>query len=187
MKVWDRIVSSGINQWNKYINNGEYLCLAIEGQVKPSLWDNTKDDTRFATIQASKCYIGLIVLTKERCTGGSAGVWSPLAYFIQLNKTVSFSQSPPRGGTPMATVEYKHTVEIYVATTIKLGRLLVFGSTFMEPILAALQPVVTLQVYVGMNEAARRPHNLLYADKVVSVIMTDGCNFGSLKKWLAQN
>ena len=83
--------------------------------------------------------------------------------------------------------EYKRTVESYVATTIKLGELLAFGSTLMEPILAALQPVVTLQVYVGMNEAARRPHDLLYADKVVSVIMIDGCSFGSLKKWLAQN
>ena len=42
----------------------------------------------------------------------------------------------------MTTGEYKHTVESYVATTIMLGGLLAFGSTFMEPILAASQPVV---------------------------------------------
>ena len=74
MKVWDRSVSAGINQWNKYVNNGESLCLAIKGQVEPSLWDKTKDDTRFAAIQALQCPIGLINLMKERCTGGSAGV-----------------------------------------------------------------------------------------------------------------
>ena len=87
----------------------------------------------------------------------------------------------------MPNGEYKRTVESYTAITMKLGGLLAFGSTLMEPMLAASQPVVTLQVCVGMNEAARRPHELLYADKVVSVIMTDGCSFGSLKKWLAQN
>ena len=70
---------------------------------------------------------------------------------------------------------------------MKLGGLLAFGSTLVEPILAASQPVVILQGYVGMNEIARRPYDLLYAGKVVSVIMTDGCSFGSLKSWLAQN
>ena len=57
----------------------------------------------------------------------------------------------------------------------------------MEPILAASQPVVTFQAYMAMNEAQRRPYDLLYADKVVAIIMTDGCSFGSLKNWLAQN
>ena len=57
----------------------------------------------------------------------------------------------------------------------------------MEPILAAAQPVVTLQVYVGMNEAARRPYDLLYTDLDVTIIMTDGCSYSNLKKWLAQN
>ena len=164
MKVWDRSVSSAINQWNKYVNEGESLCLAINWQVKPSLWDKTKDDTRFAAIQALKCPIGLINLMKERCTGGSAGMWEPLAYIRQLKKTISFSQSPPRGGTPMPNGEYKRTVESYTATTMKLGGLLSFGSTLMEPILAASQPVVTLQAYMAMNEAQRRPYNLLYAD-----------------------
>ena len=85
----------------------------------------------------------------------------------------------------MPNGEYKRTVESYTATTMKLCGLLAFGSTLMKPILAASQPVVTLQDYVGMNEAARRPYDLLHADKVVSIIMTDGCSFGSLKKWLA--
>ena len=57
----------------------------------------------------------------------------------------------------------------------------------MEPILAAAQPVVTLQAYVAMNEATRRPCDLLYADLVVTIIMTNGCNYGSLKKWMAQD
>ena len=159
MQVWNRSVSAGINQWNKYVNDGESLILAIKGQVETSLWDKTKGDARFAAIQTLKCPIGLINLLKERCTGGSAGVWEPLAYIRQLKKTISFSQSPPRGGTPMPNGEYKRTVESYTATIMKLGGILAFGSTFMEPILAAAQPVVTLQVYVGMNEAARRPYN----------------------------
>ena len=161
--------------------------LAIKGQVETSLWDKTNGDSRFAAIQTLKCPIGLFNLLKERCTGGSAGVWEPLAYIRQLKKTISFSQSPPRGGTPIPNEEYKRTVESYTATTMKLGGLLSFGSTLMEPILAASQPVVTLQEYVAMNEAQRRPYDLLYADKVVAVIMTDGYSFGSLKNWLAQN
>ena len=187
MKVWDKSVSAGISQWNKYVNNRESLMLSIQGQVEPSLWDKTKADTRFAAIQASKCPIDLINLLKEKCTGGSAGVWPPLAYLRQLNKTISFSQSPPQGGTPMPNGEYKCTVKSYTTTTMKLGGLLAFRSTLMESILATSQPVVTLQGYVGMNEAARRPYDLLYANKIVLVIMTDGCSFGSLKKWLAQN
>ena len=78
-------------------------------------------------------------------------------------------------------------MESYVGTTYKLGGVLAFGLTLMEPILAAAQPVVTLQAYVGMNEAARRLYDLLYTNLIVTIIMTKGCNYGSLKKWLAQN
>ena len=53
----------------------------------------------------------------------------------------------------MTIGDYKRTVESYIATTCKLGGLLAFGLTLMEPILAAAQPVVTLQAYVGMDEA----------------------------------
>ena len=70
---------------------------------------------------------------------------------------------------------------------MKLGGLLAFGSALMKPILAAANPAVTLPAYVAMNEAQRKPYDLLYADKVVAIIMTDGCSFGSLKNWLAQN
>ena len=38
-----------------------------------------------------------------------------------------------------------------------------------------------------MDEAARRPHDLLYTDLIVTIIITKGCNYGSLKKWLVQN
>ena len=65
--------------------------------------------------------------------------------------------------------------------------MLAFGSTRMEPILATAQPMVTLQAYIRMNEAVRRPYALLYTDMIVTIIMTKGCSYGSLKKWLAQN
>ena len=84
MQVWNRSVSAAINQWNSYENNGEALMLAIKGQIETSLRDKTKGDSRFAAIQTSKCPIGLLNLLKERCTGGSAGVWEPLVYFRQL-------------------------------------------------------------------------------------------------------
>ena len=57
----------------------------------------------------------------------------------------------------------------------------------MESILAAAQPAITLQAYVGMNEAAQRPYDILYKALIVTIIMTKGCNFDSLRKWLAQN
>ena len=34
MKVWDRSVTSGINQWNNHKNNGEYIFFAIQGQAE---------------------------------------------------------------------------------------------------------------------------------------------------------
>ena len=71
----------------------------------------------------------------------------------------------------MPISDYKRTVESRVGTTYKLGGTLAFGSTLMEPILAAAQPVVTLQAYVGMNKAARRPNDLLYTDLIVTIIM----------------
>ena len=111
----------------------------------------------------------------------------PLAFVKQLDKTVSYSQSLPRGGTAMTIGDYKRTVESYVGTTYKLGGLLAFGSTLKETIMAAAQPVVTLQAYIGMDEAARRPHDLLLTYPIVTIITTKGCNYGSSKKWLAQN
>ena len=132
-----------------------------------------------------KCPIELINLMKERCTGAAAGVWLALAFIKQLDKTVSYLQSPPCGGTAMTIGDYKRKVESYVTTTCKLGGLLDFGSTLMEPILAAAQPVVTLQTYVGMDEVARLPYDLLYTDLIVTIIMIKGCNYGSLRKWLA--
>ena len=87
----------------------------------------------------------------------------------------------------MTIGDYKHTVKFYVATTCKLVGLLAFRSTLMEPILAAAQPAVTLQAYVGMDEVAQYPHDLLYTNLIVTIIMMKGCNYGSLKKWLAQN
>ena len=87
----------------------------------------------------------------------------------------------------MSIGDYKRIVESHVATTCKLGGTLAFGSTLMEPILATAQPGVTLQAYVGMNEAVWRPYDLLYIDLIVTIIMTKGCSYGNLKKWLAQN
>ena len=121
-------------------------------------------------------------LMKERCTGAAAGVWGPLAMIKKLDRTVSYSQSPPRGGDNVMPIgDYKRTVESRVATTSKLAGMLAFRSTLMEPILAAAQPAVTLYTYVAMNEAQRQPYDLLYADKVVAIIMINGCSYGSLK------
>ena len=98
MRVWDRCVTSGIKNCENYENNGESILLAIQGQVEPALWDKTKDDPRFAAIQTLKCPIELINLMKERCTGAAAGVWGQLAMIKKFGRTVSYSQSSPRGG-----------------------------------------------------------------------------------------
>ena len=122
-----------------YMNAGEYLFIAIQGQVEPSLWDQTKDDTRFAAIQASKCLIELIILLKDGCTGTISGVWQRLSYITQMEKTVSHTQNPPQGGhTP--TGDYKRAVEAHVTTTCRLGGTLAYGLTFNEDILAAPAP-----------------------------------------------
>ena len=49
-----------MRQFQDYKNNGEYIMLAIEGQIEPSLWDKTKADVRFAAIQTATCPIALI-------------------------------------------------------------------------------------------------------------------------------
>ena len=74
MKIWDRRVTLGIRQWDNYVNNGESIFLAIQGQVEPSLLDKTKANTIFTAIQVLKCPIELINLLKDRCTGTAAGV-----------------------------------------------------------------------------------------------------------------
>ena len=43
-KIWDRNVTARIKQWKDYVNNGEYIFLALRGQVEPSLWDKTKNN-----------------------------------------------------------------------------------------------------------------------------------------------
>ena len=51
MKIWERsTTTAGIRELDNYANDGEYLFLAIQGQVEPSLWDQTKDDTQFAAV-----------------------------------------------------------------------------------------------------------------------------------------
>ena len=36
-KIWDKNLAAGIKRWNKYVNNGKYIFLTIQGQVEPSL------------------------------------------------------------------------------------------------------------------------------------------------------
>ena len=74
MKIWERSTTAGIRQWDNYMNDDEYIFLAIQIQVEPSLWDKTKDDGRFSAVQASKCPIELLILLKDRCTGTISGV-----------------------------------------------------------------------------------------------------------------
>ena len=49
-KIWERNKTAGIKQWKDYTNEGEYLFLALQGQVESSLWNQTKDDTRFSAV-----------------------------------------------------------------------------------------------------------------------------------------
>ena len=63
-----------MKQFLEYKNNGEYIMLAIKGQIESSLWDKTKADVRFPAIQAAKCPIELIKLMKLRATGTQSGV-----------------------------------------------------------------------------------------------------------------
>ena len=72
--VWKTGQVSGMKQYQDYMNNGEYIMLAIQGQVEPSLWDKTKGDVRFAAIEAAKCPIELIKLMKQQTTGTQSGV-----------------------------------------------------------------------------------------------------------------
>ena len=120
MKIWERNATAGIRQWDNYVNDGEYLFLAIQGQIESSLWYQTKDDNGFTVVQASKCTIELIILLKDRCTGTAAGVSKPLVYIKQVEKPVVYAQSPPRGGLT-SIGDYKRVVEAHVVTTCRLG------------------------------------------------------------------
>ena len=44
------------------------------------------------------------------------GVWQPLVYIMQIQKTVAYSQNPPQGGQTI-TGDYKQEVESHVVTT----------------------------------------------------------------------
>jgi hypothetical protein len=46
--------------------------------------------------------------------------------------------------------------------------MIAFGTTLMEPILAATQPPITLLVvYVALNEINKRPYDILYWNAIV--------------------
>ena len=72
-KIWDRNVTAGIKQWKDYVNNGRFIFLAIQGQMEPSLWDKTKEDTRFPAVQVSNCQIEFIKLMKDTSTRTMTG------------------------------------------------------------------------------------------------------------------
>ena len=130
--------------------------------MEPSLWDKTRDDPRFAAVDALKCPIALINLMKDQCTGAVSGVWAPLAFIEQLKRTVGTRQSyRPKNGNVLGIApsigDYKRTVESNVATTCRLARILAFGVELMLPILAAAQPPITLADYVVLNGGNQRP------------------------------
>ena len=102
------------------------------------------------------------------------GVWEPLAYVTQLQKTVQHLQNPVRGGsTPIG--DFKLEVESYVETTCRLGGFFPFGTTLMEPFLADAGE--TLVTYLGMDAAHQSPYDTLYKDYIVTIIMTKNCGY----------
>ena len=125
-KIWGRNVTAGIKQWKHYVNNGECIFLAIQGQVEPSLWDKIKDDVRFPVVQASKWPIELIKLMKDRTAGTMTWVWKPLALITQIQKYISHLQNPHQGGLTPTIGDYKQEVELFVDTTCQLGGLFHF-------------------------------------------------------------
>ena len=102
------------------------------------------------------------------------GVWEPLAYADQLQKTVQHLQNSARGGsTPIG--DFKLEVESYVETTCRLGGFFPFGTTLMEPFLADAGE--TLVTYLGMDAAHQSPYDTLYKDYIVTIIMTKNCGY----------
>ena len=169
--VWKTGQVSGMKQYQDYVNNGEYIILAIEGQVEPALWDKTRGDIRFAAIQAAKCPIDLIKLMKERATGTQSGPWSPLAYITHLQKNIGHQQYFRGSATSIG--EFKREVESGVATLIQLRGKLAYRSTIMEPFLT--DDGETLETYFAMNPVQQAPYEALYKDMVVTIIMLKNC------------
>ena len=183
LKIWDKNLTAGIKQWKEYVNNGEYLFLAIQGQVEPSLWDKTKGNAQFVAIQTLKCLIELINLMKERSTKTMHGVWQPLALMSQFQQTVQNLQNPICGGSkPIG--DYKQEVESFVETTAQLGGLFPFSATLMEPILTDAGE--TLVTYLTMDVANQSPYDILYKDYIVTIIIAKNYGYKSLRKWLSQ-
>ena len=107
-------------------------------------------------------------------------------YHTNPENNFTFIKSPSRGQT--FTGDYKQEVESFVATLCRLGGTLAFGSALMANILAAPFPgPIILHTYVGLDAAARRPYDTLYMDLIATNIMTKNFEYGSLRKWLAQN
>ena len=78
------------------------------------------------------------------------GVWEPMAYATQLQKTVQQLQNPTRGGsTPIG--DFKLEVESYVETTCQLGGFFSFGTSLIEPFLTDAGE--TLTTYLAMDVA----------------------------------
>ena len=180
--VWKADREAGMKRFRDYENNGEYIMLAIEGQIESSLWDKTKADVRFAAIQTAKCPIALIKLMKLRATGTQSGVWGPLAFMMHLGKNLSHYQV--FNNNVQSIGQFKREVEAQVATTVQLGGKLAYGSKLMEPFLTDAGQ--TLATYFAMTPVQQRPYEVLYEDMVVTIIMIKNCGYESLRKWLSQ-
>ena len=181
--MWKTGQASGLKQYDDYFNNGEYIILAIQGQVEPSVWDKTKADVRFPAIEAAKCPITLINLMKERATDTQSGLWPPLAYMTHIQKNVGLLQNPKWGGTT-SIGEYKRQVDSGVDTATRLGGNCTYGTAMMIPFLT--DNGETLATYFAMTPAQQAPYDSLYKDMIVTVIMLKNCGYDTLRTWLSQ-
>ena len=63
--MWKQEATLAIKTYEKFVNDGECLFIAIKGQTDPTLWDQTVADPLFAAIQIAKCPIQLLTLMKD--------------------------------------------------------------------------------------------------------------------------
>ena len=174
---------AGQKNYDDYKNDGEFLYLAIQGQVETCVWDKTIADVRYAAVEASKCPIQLLDLLRDRATGTNSGVWPPMACMNQLQKSVGLLQNPKWGGTT-SVGEYKRLVENGVNSTMRLGGKCAYGTAIMIPFLTANGQ--TLATYFAMTPAQQAPYDILYKDMIVTVIMVKNCGYESVRAFLSQ-
>jgi hypothetical protein len=132
----------------------------------------------------SQCPIELLILLKSACSLGDGSTVNPKLARLQLfRKSVSFQQKPRHKTVSMETSKkYKRTFEVHIDSVMEKSGLFAFGTSWWDPFLKTDSK--TLVDFISMSQTDQNKYNALVKDKIIGMLMIEGCDSEGLKNHL---